>query len=258
MAEDVSPAVQQRPRIRRIGPGDLRRALLHGWNDFQAKPSHAAVIGVIYPLLGLLLFWWTLDRDLMPLVFPLVSGFALVGPFAALVYYEMSRRMEQGKPDGWGAISGAFRSAAIGPMTVLALILAGLFIIWIWTAGMIYDAIMPTPPESVREFLDLVFGTPAGTRLIVVGCGVGAVFAAVAFAISVVSFPLLLDRHVDVATAVGTSVRAVLTNPVTMTLWGLIVVTLLVLGAIPLLVGLSVSVPVLGHATWHLYRSVVE
>lgn len=258
MAEHVSPAVQERPQIRRIGPGDLRRALTRGWDDFQAKPSHAVIIGVVYPLLGLLLFWWILDRELMPLVFPLVSGFALVGPFAALVFYEMSRRMEQDEPDGRAALMSAFRSAAIGPILALALILAGLFIVWIWTASMIYDAIMPASPETVREFLNLVFGTPEGMRLIIIGCAVGAVFAAVAFAISVVSFPLLLDRHVNAATAVGTSVRAVLTNPVTMALWGLIVVTLLVLGAIPLLVGLSVSVPVLGHATWHLYRSVVE
>ncbi|MFP4002505.1 MAG: DUF2189 domain-containing protein [Alphaproteobacteria bacterium] len=258
MAEDQVSAAQNRPQIRRIGPRDLGRALGRGWNDFQEKPTHAAVIGIVYPVLGLLLFWWILDNELLPLVFPLVSGFALLGPFAALIFYEISRRMEEGKPNGWEALSSAFRSAALGPIAALALILAGLFIVWIWTANVIYETIMPRDPESVGDFMDLVFGTPEGTRLIVVGCLAGAVFAAVAFIISVVSFPLLLDRHVSTLTAIGTSVRAVTTNPVSMMLWGLIVVTLLVLGAIPLLVGLSVAVPVLGHATWHLYRAVVE
>lgn len=257
MTERVSTATQEVPQIRRIGPADLGRALARGWKDYLAKPSHVAVLGVVYPLLGLLLLWGAYGNEYLQLIFPLISGFALLGPFAALIFYELSRRREQGEEATWQAAFGVFRSAAMGQISILALVLMLIFLIWLWTALAIYSAIMPPAPEAISDFLALVFRTPEGRRLIVAGCGAGFLFAVFTFAISVVSFPLLLDHHVNVRTAVGTSVRAVLHNPTIMMVWGLIVVTLLILGALPLLIGLAVVVPVLGHATWHLYRAVV-
>jgi uncharacterized membrane protein len=134
-----------------------------------------------------------------------------------------------------------------------------LFIVWIATAQAIYvSAFGNEPAAEIPNFVSKVLTTPQGWELIIVGCGVGFLFAVVALCISVVSFPLMLDRHANVMDAVTTSLRAVARNPVPMAMWGLIVAALLVLGSLPLFLGLAVVIPLLGHSTWHLYRKVVE
>ncbi len=256
--ESAAGAVQRLPAVRRIGLQDLRDCLALGWDDFAQNRSDVIFVCVMYPLIGLLLARLASGYGVLPLVFPLASGFALVGPFAAVGLNEMSRRREQGGPVGWADALGVFSAAAIRSILVLGLLLMAIFLVWLVAAGLIYNATMgPGQPASAGQFLHDVFLTRGGWALIVLGCGVGFGFAVAVLAISVVSFPLLLDRRIGLEAAILTSVRAVAANPRTMAAWGLIVAGLLVVGALPLLLGLVVVMPVLGHATWHLYRRLV-
>jgi len=173
--------------------------------------------------------------------------------------YEMSRRREEGIDISWADAFGVIRAPAFGAILVLGLILFTIFLVWMTAASVIYNVTLgPEPPGSMAAFIRDVLSTDAGWVMIVAGCGVGFLFALLVLAISVVSFPLLLDRDVGLYTAMATSVRACMANPVPMAAWGLIVVGGLVLGSIPILLGLIIVMPVLGHATWHLYRKVVE
>jgi uncharacterized membrane protein len=250
---------QTAPAIRTITSADLADALRLGWEDFKAVPSHAIMLCVIYPLVGLVLARTVLGYSILPLLFPLAAGFALIGPFAALGLYELSRRRELGDDaSAWHAVD-VLRSPSFGAMLGLGLALLVLFIVWIATAQAIYvSAFGNEPAAEIPNFVSKVLTTPQGWELIIVGCGVGFLFAVVALCVSVVSFPLMLDRHANVMDAVTTSLRAVARNPVPMAMWGLIVAALLVLGSLPLFLGLAVVIPLLGHATWHLYRKVVE
>ena len=246
------------PLIRTISLPDLHDALRRGWEDFKAVPSHAIILCIIYPVVGLLLARTVLGYSVLPLLFPLAAGFALLGPFAALGLYELSRRREQGLPaSAWDALE-VVRSPSFGAMLGLGTLLFALFVTWVATAQAIYIAAFGyEAAASIPDFAKRVLTTPEGWWLIVVGCGVGFLFAVVALCVSVVSFPLMLDRHASAADAMVTSLRAVAKNPMPMAVWGLIVAVLLVLGSLPLFLGLAVVIPLLGHATWHLYRKVV-
>ena len=245
--------------IRKIGLSDLSDALRLGWEDFKAVPSHAIILCVIYPVLGLVLFRMVLGYSVLPLLFPLAAGFTLIGPFAALGLYELSRRRERGEEAAaWDAIH-VLRAPSFGAMLELGTLLLILFGTWIAAADAIYIATFGhAPAASIPDFATRVLMTPEGWSLIIVGCGVGFLFAVVALCVSVVSFPLMLDRHATAIDAIRTSLRAVMKNPFAMAAWGLIVAVLLVIGSLPFFVGLAVVLPVLGHATWHLYRKVVE
>jgi uncharacterized membrane protein len=246
------------PVIRRIGTADIVDALARGWSDFTAMPSHALFICAIYPLLGIAIAGLTLGFATLPLLFPLAAGFALIGPFAAMGLYELSRRREAGVTVWASDALDVLRSPSIGPILALGALLTVIFLVWIATARAIYVAQFGyANPDSVGAFIHDVLFTRAGWSLILIGNGVGFLFAAVTLAISVVSFPLLLDRDAGAAVALMTSVRVVLANPATMALWGLIVAALLVIGSLPAFLGLAVVLPVLGHATWHLYRKAV-
>jgi len=245
--------------IRKIGLSDLRDALRLGWEDFKAVPSHAIILCVIYPVLGLVLFRMVLGYSVLPLLFPLAAGFTLIGPFAALGLYELSRRRERGEEAAaWDAMH-VLRAPSFGAMLELGTLLLVLFIVWIAAADAIYIAAFGNAPAaSIPDFATRVLTTPKGWSLIIIGCGVGFLFAVVALCVSVVSFPLMLDRHATAIDAIRTSLRVVMKNPFAMAVWGLIVAALLVIGSLPLFVGLAVVLPVLGHATWHLYRKMVE
>ena len=199
-------------------------------------PSHAVFLCLIYPVVGFALARLALGYNVLPLLFPLAAGFALVGPFAALGLYEMSRRREAGLDVSWKHALDVFRSPSIGAIAVLGLMLVAIFLVWIAVAQAIYVANFGyTPAASMPDFLHQVLTTPAGWALIIVGNGVGFLFAVLVLTLSVVSFPLLLDRDVGAATAILTSVRAVLANPFTMAVWGLIVAALLAIGSLPAL-----------------------
>ncbi len=247
------------PTVRRIDLADLGDVLRLGFEDFWAKPSHYVFLCLIYPIVGVILARWTSGADAIHMVYPLMSGFALLGPFAAIGLYEISRRRELGIDASWKHAFEVRRSPAVPSIIVIGIMLVVLFLIWLFAAQSIYTAIYGAQaPASVTGFLKDVLGTERGWKLILYGNLAGFVFALIALATTVVAFPLLLDRDVGAVAAVETSARALMTNPGPMILWGLIVAVLLVIGSIPLFAGLAVVVPILGHATWHLYRKVVE
>ena len=246
------------PTVRRIGPADLVEALRRGIADFAIMPSHVVFLCLIYPIVGIVLARLVLGYEILPMLFPLMAGFALLGPLAALGLYEISRRREQGLEVSWRHAFGVLRSHSLASIIALGVLLMVIFLVWLGVANAIYVMSFGyVPAASVPDFLTRIFTTPEGWMLILVGNGVGLLFAVVVLAISAVSFPLLLDRDVGAITAILTSVRAVIANPVTMSLWGIIVAVALAIGSIPFFLGLTVVVPVLGHATWHLYRRVV-
>jgi uncharacterized membrane protein len=245
--------------VRRISLSDLRYALARGIDDFTAVPSHALFLCVIYPLLGILLIGLTLGNSLLPLAFPIAAGFALIGPLAAIGLYELSRRREAGLDSSSSHALDVLHSPSLGAIIALGMLLMAIFLIWLVVAQALYIAIFGyTPPASIAQFAHDVLTTTPGWTLIIVGTGIGFLFAALVLSISAISFPLLLDRDVGAAVAVYTSLRVMAVNPIPMALWGLIVAALLVIGSIPFFVGLTVVMPVLGHATWHLYRRTVE
>ena len=245
--------------IRTIGTADLIDALAKGFADFKAVPSHLFFLCVIYPVVTVVFARAYAGYEMLPILFPLFAGFTLIGPLVAIGGYELSRRREQGLDVSLTNTFDVLRSPSIVAVITLGIVLAAIFVAWLVTAQTIYVQLFGSaPPESVGAFVRQVFTTSSGLTLIVVGSGVGFLFAVAVLTISVVSLPLLLDRDVGLVTAVLTSIRAVVANPVTMAVWGLIVAATLLIGALPLLVGLAVVIPVLAHATWHLYRKVVE
>ena len=248
-----------KPNVRRIGTADLIDALAKGLDDFKAMPTHVVFLCLIYPVVTLLFARIYAGYEVLPLVFPLLAGYTLIGPLVATGMYELSRRREEGLDISRGHAFDVFRSPSIGSIATLGVVLMAIYFAWLGAAWAIYEAIFGNAaPTSIEEFARQVFTTPAGWTLIIGGSSAGFLFAVVVLTLSVVSFPLLLDRDVGVMTAMQTSVRAVLANPITMAIWGLIVAVALLIGSLPLFVGLSVVMPVLGHATWHLYRKVVE
>lgn len=248
------------PAIRQISNADVWQSLREGFVDFEAYRSDVIFLCATYALVGVVLARVAFGSDLLPLLFPLASGFAIIGPLAAVGLYEMSRLREQGHEVGWANAFDVLKAPAIGGIAALGLILIAVFLVWLLAAWAIYDATLapnlPAAPKPLA-FAQAVLFTEPGQAMIVMGISVGFFFALLAMMLSVVSFPLLLDRDTGLDTAIATSFRAVLANPGPMALWSLIVVALLVAGTALAFVGLMVAVPVLGHATWHLYRKLI-
>src|SRR5690606_34328590 len=252
-------AVHELPAVRSITPADLKDALKKGVADFRAMPTHVLFLALIYPVVGLLIASFTFGFDILHLLYPLVAGFALVGPFAAIGLYELSRRRELGLDTWWRHAFDIVHSPSLWAILALGALLVALLGAWLFVAHALYVAHFGVDehPVGLAELLRRVFTAPEGHSLIWTGNAVGLLFALAAFFLSAVSFPLLLDRNVGMAVAIVTSAKAILKNPFTMALWGLIVAVGLAVGSAPFLTGLAVVMPVLGHATWHLYRKVV-
>jgi uncharacterized membrane protein len=252
-AHDTTP-----PVVRKIDLSDLTQALREGARDFGACRTDVVFLCMIYPIAGLIISRFAFDYGMLPLIFPLVSGFALIAPLFGVGLYEMSRRRELGVATGWADAFAVVHSPAIGSILALGLVLLGFFALWLAAAYFIYTVTLgPDAPVSAMAFARDAVTTPQGWTMVIAGVGVGFLFALLVLVISVVSFPLLLHRNVGTRQAVATSLRAVRENPGPMAAWGLIIAIGLVLGALPLLVGLAIVLPILGHATWHLYRKVV-
>lgn len=244
--------------VRKIGFADLRDAIAKGIDDFMAMPTHVILLSVIYPIVGLLLARLSFGYDMMPILFPLAAGFALLGPFLAIGLYELSRRREEGLDTSWKHAFEVARCSSADAILALALMLVILFAAWLAVAQALYQSLFGYgTPDSIGQFLNQIFTTREGWTLILAGNAIGFLFAVVAFAISVVSFPLLLDHDVGAAVAIHTSFKAVLLNPIVMAAWALFIAAALVIGALPFFVGLAIVMPILGHASWHLYRKVV-
>jgi uncharacterized membrane protein len=245
--------------IRTITISDLFDALARGWADFSAMPSHALFLCLIYPVVAIFVAGLTLGYNILPLAYPIMAGFALIGPIVAIGLYEMSRRREAGLEADPSHAFDVLQSPSLPAIGALGLLLLAIFLTWIGIAQQIYQSLFGyLPPESLPQFISKVLTTPEGWQLIIIGNAVGFVFAVISFALSVISFPLLLDRDVGALTAIMASLRAIAKNPITMGVWALMVAGLLLLGSLPFFIGLAVVIPVLGHATWHLYRKLVE
>ena len=246
------------PPLRQIGTDDIRAALRAGWTDFMATPTQLLFLCIIYPIFGFVLARAAAGGNLLPLVWPLISGFALVGPLAALGLYEISRRRDAGLPTSWSDVFRVLQSPALMQIVGMGVIMAVIFALWLLTARGIFLATMgDISHEGPMALLRDVFSRPGGMALLLLGNAVGALFAVLVLALSAISLPMLLDRHVSLPTAIATSFRAFRENRVVMLAWGLVVAVGLAVGMATLFVGLAVTLPLLGHATWHLYKRVV-
>jgi uncharacterized membrane protein len=245
--------------VRRITTADLRWALAEGWSDFKEKRGDVLFIGVIYPLVGFFAAMVALNGQLLPLFFPLVAGLALLGPAVSSGFYELARRREEGVDSSWWHFLDPLRGPNRQALATLTAVLLCLFVAWLAVAWAIYGATLGRlHPAGVSDFMHDLFRTQQGWTLIILGNLAGLGFALVAFMLSLVSFPMVVDKPVDAATAMRTSIRAVQANPRIIAGWGSRVAGLLILGTVPAFVGLALVLPVLGYATWHLYTRLVQ
>jgi uncharacterized membrane protein len=243
---------------RHLRVADIGHALSRGWEDFWAMPSHLLFLGLLYPVAGLVIALVTSGENAFWLLYPLLSGFVLIGPFAAIGLYEMSRKRERGEPHVWSDALKVLHAPNIVSIAAAGALLAVLFVAWLTTAHSLYMLFFgDAPAKSYGEFFSQVLGGGAGVRLVVIGNIVGFLFAVAALGLSVFSFPLMLDRQVGLDVALRTSLRAAWDNALVVSLWGLTIAVLLALGMAAALMGLAIVVPVLAHATWHFYRRAI-
>jgi uncharacterized membrane protein len=258
MGSSFSSMAPARPRIRRIGEADLRWALSEGWKDFKAKRGDLIVLALIYPVVGLMAAALSFNSENLAMVFPLVAGLSILGPAVASGFYELARRREAGLESGWRHFLDPVRGRSRAGLAIMTVGLLVVFAGWILAASLIYTATLGGDhPASLQDFLSLLFTTAEGWSMIVIGNLVGFGFAVLTLVLTLVSFPMIVDQSVDPITAIETSFHAVAENPKTAASWGLRVAGLLVLGCLPLFIGLAVVLPVLGYATWHLYTRLV-
>ncbi|MDH4413248.1 MAG: DUF2189 domain-containing protein [Rhizobium sp.] len=254
---DASGAIS-RPNIRQVAVSDVFGALRDGYEDFREKPSHYAFVALIYPIAGALMIGWSAGVELLPMIYPLLTGFALLGPLLALGLMEISRRRELGQPADWSNVLDLVKSPSLPALLMMSAYLVTLFMIWLVVSrGLYLSMIGDYPAPGVFAFASGVFDQPGAWAFLFWSNFIGFVLALIALVISLVAFPMLLDRDCGAAAAVGTSVRASLANPVPVAVWGLMVASLLAIGMATLMVGLVLIVPILGHATWHFYRRLV-
>ncbi|CAL75236.1 conserved hypothetical protein; putative membrane protein; putative permeases of the major facilitator superfamily [Bradyrhizobium sp. ORS 278] len=245
------------PVVRRITTADIAEALTQGLRDFQAQPLFGLAFGLIYVLGGISIVLCVTAFGMVYLAYPLAAGFALIGPFVAIGLYEVSRRRELGQPISYSGIWQTIISR--GEIGWMAFVTLFFFIIWMYQVRLLIALLLGLNASfsSIKEFMTVVLTTNEGLLFLAIGNLDGAALSLVLFSLTVVSFPLLLDRDVDFVTAMITSVRAVVTSPGPMIGWAAVITVLLIVSALPYFLGLLVTVPVLGHATWHLYRRIV-
>lgn len=245
------------PVVRRVGIADIAEALAAGLRDFQAYPLYGLMLGGLYAAGGTAIVLCLTAFGLVYFAYPLAAGFALIGPFVAIGLYEISRRRENGEPVSIGAVWSAVRARSeIGWMAFVTLFV---FVVWMYQVRLLIALLLGLNASfaSFGEFINIVLTTREGLLFLAIGNLEGAALSLILFALTVVSFPLLLDREVDFVTAMVTSVRAVVASPLPMVGWAALIALLLIVSAIPWFLGLLVTLPVLGHATWHLYRRIV-
>jgi uncharacterized membrane protein len=246
--------------VRNIGREDLSIALRQGLDDFLTFRGDVVFAGIVYTFIGLAAVVMTASSPLMPFFLPVVAGVGLLGPVAAVGFYELAKRREEGQTDlHWFNFLDVRKRPSVDDMGIVAGMLLAIFALWLLAAGVLYVALFGwATPTSIGQFIGMVFTTPRGWALIIGGALVGAIFGWFVLALSVVSLPMLVDRDVGANTAVAASWRAAHANKGEMIRWGLIVLGLLVIGSIPLFVGLAFVLPWLGYSTWHLYTRLID
>ncbi|MDX5365873.1 MAG: DUF2189 domain-containing protein [Alphaproteobacteria bacterium] len=243
------------PRIRTVTFGDLAAALKAGLRDFLRAPLFGLVIGGAFALIGAVIVASLTIWQLPWLIYPFAIGFPLVGPFAAVGLYEVSRRLAAGERPLWGDVFAVIWAQRRREVSWMAFVMLFVFWIWMYQVRLLIALFLGLVSfASFEQFLTVVFTTQDGLLFLAIGHVVGAVLALVLFSITVISIPLLLEREVDMVTAMITSIKTVFQSPVVMLGWGVFVTLCVLAASLPFFLGLLVVLPVFGHATWHLYR----
>ena len=250
--------IRPMPEILQLDLGDLRAALAAGWRDFLCAPLYGLFFAGVYVLGGWLIVWASITEGQIWWVIFAGAGFPILGPFIACGFYEVSRRLELAEPLGWPAVLGAVFRQKDRQIPTMAAIIVVFCLFWNFLSHMIFALFLGTATlTNISSSLD-VFLTAEGLMMLAVGTAVGAVFAGVLYALTVVSLPLLMDREVDFITAMITSWALVMANPVVMGLWAALIALSLFVGMVTGFLGLFVVLPLFGHASWHLYRRALE
>ncbi len=246
------------PQINAIGMGDVTGALKQGIADFIRAPQYGLFFGGIYAVGGLLVLYFLYRLEMPWLILPIAIGFPLIGPFVAVGLYETSRRLEAGEKLSWPAILGHVFRQRERELSWMAFVVLFVFWIWLYQVRLLTAIFLGFKSMStIESFLNVVTSSTEGIAYLAVGTLVGGFLALVLFSTTVISTPLLMERELDFVTAIITSVKTVMENPVPMITFGFLVAVLAILALLPAFLGLLVVLPVLGHATWHLYRRAI-
>lgn len=245
------------PEINEIGLDAVRDALSAGLRDFRRAPAFGLFFGAVFSVIGLVIYLQLVVWGSGYWVLPVMAGFPLVGPFVAVGLYDVSRRLERGETPDWAAVLTVIARERGRQIPSMAFVALFFFLVWVYFAHLIFALSFGLKPLTNVMTSPAILLTPAGLAMLAAGTLVGGALALALFSVTVVSVPMLLDRDVDVVTAMIASVRAVLENPVPMLAWAAVVAGLSAVAMIPFFLGMAVIFPILGHASWHLYRATV-
>ena len=253
-----TPQADALPELNKVTVEDIVASVKAGASDFLAHPIMSGFFGLFYALFGIFFVWVLLWLGKIWMIIPAIVGFPLVAPFAAAGLYEISRRRENNESFGWADILTVMADQRNREMGWMAFVT--LFVFWVWVYQIrlwLAITLQKSSFSDVNGFLDAVFFTPEGWTFLAIGTCAGAALCVVLFSVTVIAMPLLLDRETNFVSAMILSVRVVLENPVVMLGWAAIISVTMVLSMVPAFMGLIVTLPVLGHATWHLYTRAV-
>ena len=247
------------PKVKSITFTAVTESIADGLRDFRAAPVFGLTFGILYALGGMATVLTASALDMTYLTYPIAAGFALVGPLVAIGLYEVSRLMECGETPTWGKVRTAILQQAGQEIGWMSFVVLFVLIVWMYQVRLLLAIFLGNESIStMRDFLSVVMTTPQGWAFLAVGHVIGAILSVVLFALTVVSFPILLDREVDFITAMITSVRSVSKNPGPLLIWAVLIAMLLLAASMPFFLGIIFVLPLLGHASWHLYRRLVE